>query len=67
MEAAFYRLSIRRVNAKLDVWSNGRPHSGALGKGPDDDPDFDFSHYRCPADLTGSRRVVKHRASRETA
>ena len=25
-----------------------------------DDPDFDFAHYRCPADLTGSRCFVGH-------
>jgi hypothetical protein len=53
---------VRSLDAKLYIWSNGRAPSGTLGKSADDDPDFDFSHYRRSTDLTGSRCFVTHRA-----
>lgn len=60
VEATLYRLFVRRLHAKLNLWTNGRATPGTLGESPDHDPDFDFPHYRGAARLTGSRRVVRH-------
>jgi hypothetical protein len=59
LAAALRGLSVRRVHAEFDLWPNGCTVAGTLGKGPGDDPDFDFP-YRCrPVGLARSRRIVR--------